>query len=138
MESAWPPHRHVGGSKLELKLSNIFEAEGEDGSGQSCVGVAGAEYIDKMLRRSRAARGNHGNRNGVGHSLRQFTIETRFRAVAIHRCEENFSPACSNEVRGISPAPGAAASRAHWIASRPAGVRPPATNSSQPSFIELL
>src|SRR5580700_560353 len=120
MESAWPPHRHVGGSKLELKLSNIFEAEVEDGSGQSCVGVAGAEYIDKMLRRSRAARGNHGNRNGVGHSLRQFTIETRFRAVAIHRGEENFSRTASRCLaRPLDriPACGSAAARNEYLAA---------------------
>ena len=46
-------------------------------------------------------------------------------------------PSRSIEVSMISPAPQAVASRAHKIASRPVGMRPPATNTSKPRFLRL-
>src|SRR5208282_2561014 len=98
MESAWPPHRDVGGLQFAFQLSNVLQAKMEDGSGQSRVRAPVAEHVNEVLRRTGAARRNHWNGDGIGHELSQLTVEASFRPVAVHRSEQNFSRTASGRL----------------------------------------
>src|ERR1019366_826268 len=51
MESAWPPHRHVGSVQFAFQLCDVLDTEMENGSGQSRVRAPVLEHFNEVSRR---------------------------------------------------------------------------------------
>ena len=59
---------------------------------------------DEMFRRAGAARGDHGNLDGLAHGRRQLAVEAGSRAVAVDRRQQNLAGAAIGGLRAQATA----------------------------------
>src|SRR5690625_4832288 len=83
------PQRYAGCSHGGLCLRDGVVAKMEDRSGQDGCGMPFDHALHQMLQLPHAARGDHGDRDGIGNSPCQRQVKTGARAVPVHGGQEN-------------------------------------------------
>jgi hypothetical protein len=87
------PHRDAGRGHVGLGLGDGVFAEMEDRGGQHRAGAAFGHALDQVIEIADAARGDHGDRDGVGDGAGEGDVEALFRAVAVHRGQQDLARA---------------------------------------------
>src|SRR5215831_15223810 len=87
----WLADRHAARAQVGVGFLNRVLAKMEDRGRQHRVGVTLGDALVEVLERAHPARGDHGDRDAVGHGAGEGEVEAVARTVAVHAGEEDLA-----------------------------------------------
>src|SRR5262249_46590941 len=82
-------HGNTGLGHVLLGLADRIRSEMEDRGGEHGAGVSFGDAVDEMVERADAARGDDRYGHRIGDGSRQFEVQARFGAMAVHGREQD-------------------------------------------------